>query len=221
MSESLRERKESNAGTGGLAASAGITLGLPPIITHTAATPQGSPNATLEPSRSFQTSPLALHIQAASLCSINQTFENYTPPGSTRNVASLSVPSNHFVPQFLQRRRSSAGSVSGAASGDSLAVSTPGSRRGSCLSAAETANTNRVVASICRIQRRGSNTSRRSSHSHQRKKSSDRQILVSDERSDSDTDSETFDNSSDRRHNEREGSVTTEADVNHQSCNGD
>lgn len=51
-----------------------ISLGIPPIITHTAATPQGSPNATLEPSRSFQTSPLSLHIQAASLCSIDQSI---------------------------------------------------------------------------------------------------------------------------------------------------
>ena len=55
-----------------------MSLGIPPMITHTAATPQGSPNATLEPSRSFQTSPLSLHIQAASLCSLDQSIVSQT-----------------------------------------------------------------------------------------------------------------------------------------------
>jgi hypothetical protein len=51
-----------------------MTLGFAPIITHTAATPQGSPNATLEPNRSFLSTPLSLSIQAASLCSIDQSL---------------------------------------------------------------------------------------------------------------------------------------------------
>ncbi|CAG2177632.1 unnamed protein product, partial [Oppiella nova] len=182
-----------------------MSLGIPPIITHTAATPQGSPNATLEPSRSFPSSPLSLHIQAASLCSINQTFENASPPRSANNVASLSVPSSHFLPAFLQRRRSS---CSSATFNVDSATSAPNSRRSSCLS-----TTGAGSDTVIRIQRRGSNISRKSS-SNNHKKKSDKQTLVDDNES---SDSDNNDNVSDRRPRRQS---TTEADVNNQ-CNGD
>jgi hypothetical protein len=120
-------------------------------------------------------------------------------------VASLSVPSSHFLPAFLQRRRSS---CSSATFNVDSATSAPNSRRSSCLS-----TTGAGSDTVIRIQRRGSNISRKSS-SNNHKKKSDKQTLVDDNES---SDSDNNDNVSDRRPRRQS---TTEADVNNQ-CNGD
>ncbi|XP_054168183.1 voltage-dependent T-type calcium channel subunit alpha-1H-like [Oppia nitens] len=176
-----------------------VLLGIPPLITHTAATPQGSPNATLEPNRSFQLSPLSLQIQAASLCSINQSFDDTSLCSANNAIASLSVPSSHLLPSNLQRRRSSCNSSINIDSLNSI----QDSLRSSCISTDNKGN-------VLRIQRHGSNISRKSS---KKKKKLDKQTLVDDNNS-SDSDNDVFD----KRYALHES--TTEVDVNNQ-CNGD
>uniref|UniRef100_T1JBM2 Voltage-dependent T-type calcium channel subunit alpha n=1 Tax=Strigamia maritima TaxID=126957 RepID=T1JBM2_STRMM len=144
----------------------------PPIITHTAATPQGSPNATLEPlarDLGFKLSPLsALTASYSSIDSIDRSTSSVT---SIPHL--LQMPSNGFASGMTSQRMNIQSSK--ATRKDSLTASPRLQRKGS----------NSSTGTSPWLNRKGSKTSSCSWRRRSRKKGSERENLV-----DSDQDSQ-------------------------------
>ena len=81
-------------------------LCLPPIITHTAATPQGSPNATLESINSSHLSPkLALTISEHHTTDISLAADNNSPPHLVcLSLLHFLIISNHYHHNYIIHR---------------------------------------------------------------------------------------------------------------------